>query len=97
MERLRLGRGEGNWQRDNIKKQDRIGLGWIGKAWTVFEGGTVFKFHVILTINIMEKLDETFCPTHYIGWECTNSAIQTKSEEVASVNIGKCHEKEMAE
>lgn len=57
MERLRLGRGEGNWQRGNIKKQDRIGAGWIGKAWTVFEGGTVFKFHVILTINIMEKLD----------------------------------------
>lgn len=24
---------------------------WIGKVWTVFEGGTVFKFHVILTIS----------------------------------------------
>ena len=80
-----------------MKKQDGIGGGWIGKVWTVFEGGTVFKFHVILTINIMEKLDKTFWPTHYIGWDCTKSAIQTKSEEVASVNIGKCHEKEMAE
>ena len=45
----------------------------------------------------MEKLDKTFCPTYYIGWARTNSAIQTKSEEAASVNIGKCHEKEMAE
>ena len=47
--------------------------------------------------NIMEKLDKTFCPTYYIGWARTNSAIQTKSEEAASVNIEKCHEKEMAE
>ena len=93
MERLRLGRGEGNWQRDNVKKLDGIGGRWIGKVWTVFEGGTVFKFHVILTINIMEKLDKTFWPTHYIGWARTNSAIQTKSEEDASVNIRKCHEK----
>lgn len=92
-----VGRREGNCQRDDVKKQEGIGGRWIGKVWTVFEGGTVFKFHVILTINIMEKLDKTFWPTHYIGWECTKSAIQTKSEEVASMNIGKCHKKEMAE
>lgn len=88
MERVTIACGEaeagergGKLAKRQYKKQDRIGAGWIGKAWTVFEGGTVFKFHVILTINIMEKLRRQ--PT--IGWECTNSAIQTKSEEVTQL------------